>query len=150
MTQTPTEQKFDKSIERALRYAQDDCPEGAETLDRLKLLLFIKGKEYRRNNDPYHNFNEGAKLTGSTAMVVLSGFRLKHMISINDLIQDLDKGTFIDVHQVNEKFDDVLVYNLIELAYVENAGAKGSTMYRKFISTLKSKIHFIKLLNARV
>ena len=58
---TQIELNFELSIGRALNKALAENPEALETIERLKTLLLIKGKEYRRNNDPYHNFNEGGK-----------------------------------------------------------------------------------------
>ena len=49
---TQIEQKFEQSIENALYKALAENPEALETIERLKTLLLIKGKEYRRNNDP--------------------------------------------------------------------------------------------------
>ena len=37
-----------------------------KTLEDLENLLVKKGAEYVRNNDKFHNFNEGAKITGQT------------------------------------------------------------------------------------
>jgi hypothetical protein len=147
---TQTEKNFETSIERALIFAYPDCPDSGPTLDRLKELLFIKGKEYRRNNDPYHNFKEGAKLQNVRPMTVLNGFRLKHEISVADLLKDFNDHKPVSLDQVNEKFDDILVYTLIELAYVENEGEVSFAYYRKFIEVLKKKTKFIKNLNARI
>jgi hypothetical protein len=147
---TQAEQKFDNSVYIALRTAIKDFPEAVETLNRLSELIFTKGKEYRRNNDPYHNFKQGAKLQNVRPMTVLNGFRLKHEISVADLLKDFNKHKPVSLDQVNEKFDDILVYTLIELAYVENEGEVSFAYYRKFIEVLKKKTKFIKNINARV
>lgn len=85
-----------------------------DTLQKINTLLVEKGKEYRRNNDPYHNFNVGAQLTGQTREEVLRGFMLKHSISVEDLKNDLKEGKRILPSQVEEKYNDILVYLLIE------------------------------------
>lgn len=85
-----------------------------DTLRKINTLLVEKGKEYRRNNDPYHNFNVGAQLTGKTREEVLRGFMLKHLISVEDLKNDLKEGKRILASQVEEKYNDILVYILIE------------------------------------
>ena len=110
---TQVEQKFEQSIENALYKALAENPEALETIERLKTLLLIKGKEYRRNNDPYHNFNEGAKLMNVRPMTVLNFFRLKHVISIADLQKDFEDKKHVSVDQINEKYYDILVYTLI-------------------------------------
>lgn len=85
-----------------------------DTLRTMNSLLVEKGKEYRRNNDPYHNFNVGAQLTGQTREEVLRGFMLKHLISVEDLKNDLKEGKQISVSQIEEKYNDILVYLVIE------------------------------------
>jgi hypothetical protein len=89
-----------------------------ETLDNISSLLIVKGKEYRRNNDPFHNFNKGSKITGEIPEKVLKGFLLKHEISINDMVQDLDHGILPTKEKVNEKFNDNIIYLLIQKAMI--------------------------------
>ena len=84
------------------------------TLESIKDLLIVKGKEYRRKKNPYHNFEVGAKKTGKTRIEVLRGFALKHSISIDDMIEDFENGTLPNVEKVNEKYNDLITYLLIE------------------------------------
>ncbi len=84
------------------------------TLESIKDLLIVKGKEYRRKNNPYHNFEVGAEKTGKTRIEILRGFALKHSISIDDMIEDFDNGTPPNVEKVNEKYNDLITYLLIE------------------------------------
>ena len=142
------EQKFEQSIGRALNKALAENPEAFESIVRLRTLLLIKGEEYRRNNDPYHNFNEGAKLMGVRPMTVLNFFRLKHLISIADLQKDFEQGKEVSEAQVNEKYDDILVHTLIELAYIENENEAIFDSF-KFIEYLNAKLKFLKKINER-
>ena len=146
---TQVEQKFELSIGRALNKTLAENPEAIETIERLKTLLLIKGKEYRRNNDPYHNFNEGAKLMNVRPMTVLNFFRLKHVISITDLQKDFEQGKEVSEAQVNEKYDDILVYTLIELAYAENEKEASFEAFRSFTEYLNAKLNFLKKINDR-
>ena len=101
-------QDFDKVVEK--------------TIEHLRELLIVKGKEYRRNNNPFHNFESGADKTGLSREKVLDGFLLKHLISIDDMTNDLDSGIKPNKNQVEEKFDDVLIYTIIKKAMmIENA-----------------------------
>ena len=143
------EQKFEQSIGRALDKAVSENHEALETIERLKTLLLIKGKEYRRNNDPYHNFNEGAKLLSVRPMTVLDFFRLKHVISIADLQKDFEDKKHVSAHQINEKYDDILVYTLIELAYTENENEASFEVFRSFTEYLNAKLKFLKKINER-
>ena len=60
-----------------------------ETLNEIRETLIVKGKEYRRNNNPFHNFDVGAQRSGLIREKVLDGFLLKHEISIADITNDL-------------------------------------------------------------
>lgn len=140
------EKDFEQSIKRAIAKASQDHPKTETTLARLKELLIVKGKEYRRNNDPYHNFNEGAKLMNVRAMHVLNFFRLKHLISIADLLKDLEQGLKVSESQVNEKYNDILVYTLIELAYAENQKEASFQHYQSFETYLLAKNKMLKRL----
>ena len=141
---TQIEQKFEQSIGRALDRAVSENPAALETIERLKTLLLIKGKEYRRNSDPYHNFNEGAKRLNVRPMTVLDFFRLKHVISIADLQKDFEQGKEVSEAQINEKYDDILVYTLIELAYAENENEASFEAFRSFTEYLEAKLKFLK------
>lgn len=98
----PKEQQFEQQIEL--------------TLEHIKGLLIQKGKEYRRDNNPYHNFERGAELSGRTREEVLQGFLLKHLISVEDLRNDSKRGLYPDEAKIHEKYNDILVYFLIEKA----------------------------------
>jgi hypothetical protein len=89
-----------------------------ETLEKLQSLLVVKGKEYRRNGNPYHNFDEGAKNTGQIPEKVLHGFLLKHLISASDIRNDIELGVLPTIEKVEEKWNDILVYFLIEKAMI--------------------------------
>lgn len=84
-----------------------------ERLKKIRMSLLIKGKEYRRNNDPLHNFNRGAKLSGQSREKVLWGFALKHQISFLDILDDIDAGKFPTVETVDEKIGDLINYLIL-------------------------------------
>jgi len=86
------------------------------TIEELKELLLIKGKEYRRNNNPYHNFDRGAQITGNSREEVLQGFLLKHLISIEDIRNDMKLGITPNKENIEEKYNDILIYFMIEKA----------------------------------
>ena len=88
------------------------------TLSNIEKLLIEKGREYRRNNDPYHNFNEGSNISGEIPEKILDGFLLKHEISIRDMTNDLVKGIMPESGRVIEKFDDNIVYLIIKKAMI--------------------------------
>lgn len=89
-----------------------------DTLDKIKDLLIVKGKEYRRNNNVFHNFEEGAKINNCTREQALFGFLLKHIVSTNDIREDIAQGKLPKMSAVEEKYNDVLVYYLLEKASI--------------------------------
>lgn len=97
-----SEQEFEKVVD--------------ETLSQLRETLIVKAKEYRRNNNPFHNFEQGEKRSDRTREQVLDGFLLKHEISIADMTTDLANGKLPQQAAVNEKFNDNLIYLLIKKA----------------------------------
>ena len=101
-----TEKQFDEIVEFRLK--------------AIKETLIEKGKEYRRNNDPLHNFNIGAKITGTTREKVLWGFALKHHISVMDMIDDLDKDILPNPFSVEEKIGDLINYLILLEASIKD------------------------------
>jgi protein tyrosine/serine phosphatase len=110
---------IDENILKTLesRYQSDKFDQVVEeTLNELRKLLIIKGNEYLRNGNVYHNFEEGAKISGLSREKVLDGFLLKHEISIKDMTNDLDNGIVPSIEKITEKFNDNLIYLLIKKA----------------------------------
>ena len=89
-----------------------------ETLNQIKETLIVKGKEYRRNDNPFHNFDEGSKRSGLIREKVLDGMLLKHEISIADMTNDLEKGILPKIETVEEKFGDNLIYLILKKASI--------------------------------
>ncbi len=69
-----------------------------------------KAKEYSRNNDAFHNFNQGTQRTGEDPRLILYGMMLKHLISIDDIFADLRKGIETPMSVVDEKVGDAIIY----------------------------------------
>ena len=89
-----------------------------DTLEEIKYILTIKSKEYQRNNNPFHNFEEGSKRSGLIREKVLDGMLLKHEISIADMTNDLEKGILPKTETVEEKFGDNLIYLILKKASI--------------------------------
>lgn len=89
-----------------------------ETLNQIQNVLIEKGKEYRRNNNPFHNFEEGSKRSGLIREKVLDGMLLKHEISIADITNDLVDGILPKIETVEEKFGDNLIYLILKKASI--------------------------------
>lgn len=93
-----------------------------QRLDKIKEILEIKAKEYVRNEDRLHNFNVAAKMSNQTRESILwNGFALKHLVSLNDIINDLEKGKTNPINLVEEKIGDLINYLiLLEMCFKQN------------------------------
>lgn len=89
------------------------------TLTNCKETLIVKGKEYRRNGDPFHNFDRGSDVTGQTREDVIWGMALKHFISIQDMKNDLKFQKLPTKEVLDEKYGDLINYLLIEKASIQ-------------------------------
>ena len=91
-----------------------------EQLESCKQTLVVKGKEYRRNDNPLHNFDVGQQqsTTGETREEVIYGMARKHWISIQDIRNDIKEGKLPTKAMLDEKFGDFINYLLIEKASI--------------------------------
>lgn len=99
------------------------------TLDRIlkhiKSTLSAKSEEYVRGEDFMHNFNQGAKKTGEVRERIIEQFRLKHEISREDIIQDIENNCEIpDTGYLVEKYGDIINYYILELMSVLQRSSK--------------------------
>ena len=74
--------------------------------------------EYQRNNNPFHNFDKGVKITNKSREDVIWGFALKHFISIQDIKDDLKNGIIPSEELLDEKYGDLINYLLFEKASI--------------------------------
>ena len=89
-----------------------------DTIENIRDVLLIKSKEYQRNNNPFHNFEEGSKRSGLIREKVLDGMLLKHEISIADMTNDLAEGILPKIETIKEKFGDNLIYLILKKASI--------------------------------
>lgn len=94
-----TEQEFDALVEKRL--------------DLTREVLITKGKEYRRNSDPLHNFNVASKLNNTTREKALWGFATKHLVSFLDMLDDIEKNKLPKEEYVEEKIGDLINYLIL-------------------------------------
>lgn len=99
-----TDEKADEYIENILK--------------KIRTSLVVKAKEYVRNEDRMHNFNRASAKTGESRERAIRGFRLKHDVSVDDLLDDMDNGHIPTVEYVTEKYGDIINYNILELMSV--------------------------------
>ena len=83
-------------------------------MERTKNILKVKTKEYVRNGDRMHNFNKASIKNQEIRERTLAGMRLKHEVSIDDIIDDIELGLTPEEAVINEKFGDRLNYDILE------------------------------------
>ena len=88
-------------------------------LENLKNLLSIKNEEYSANNDRFHNFKRAAQIANITPEKALYGFLLKHLTSMNDIVDDIDNGKYPSINKLEEKCSDVVCYYILLEALIK-------------------------------
>lgn len=81
--------------------------------NKIAKTLVEKGKEYRRNNDPLHNFRVAAKVQNTTEEKALWGFAVKHYVSFLDILNDIERGLLPKEEVVDEKIGDLINYLIL-------------------------------------
>lgn len=101
-----------------------------------------KGKEYSRNDDRFHNFIRGGLMYGITKEQYLLYLMSKHIISINDMVKDLEVQRFSDSKQWLEKITDIIIYLMLLYAMqIEREKVSiDSVEDEKFYSDLSEKL----------
>lgn len=94
-----TSERFDEVVKRGL--------------NRSFTVLVEKAKEYAMDGDRLHNFNRGSQVSGESRERVLKGFMLKHLISVFDIIDNIDKGIIPTEEFIDEKIGDSINYLLL-------------------------------------
>lgn len=84
-----------------------------ERIKTIKKILSSKKEEYSRNGDRLSNFKKAALAQGITPEKALRGMWFKHIISIVDMIDDLDNCITHTYDQWNEKITDAINYLIL-------------------------------------
>ena len=83
-----------------------------QLIDRVRQTLHAKGKEYARD-DRLSNFKKSAHLQGITPEQALAGMLAKHIVSIYDLVADLNRDERIPMVRWHEKITDAISYLIL-------------------------------------
>lgn len=92
-------------------------------LELSKQILINKAKEYAKGDDNrMHNFDKASQITGECREKALFGFFLKHLVSVMDIIDDMNKRmTYVPAKElVDEKIGDFINYLLLLEASIED------------------------------
>jgi hypothetical protein len=72
-----------------------------------------KHKEYSRRGDKLHNFKEAGKINDCSPESALWGMVVKQVVSVKDLIADIEAGKTPSMIMVEEKISDVINYMVL-------------------------------------
>jgi hypothetical protein len=84
-----------------------------EHVEDLRASLREKAKEYAKEGDRLWNFKRAAALKRETPERALWGFFVKHIISVADMIDDIDRGVKTPAGLWEEKLRDVRNYAVL-------------------------------------
>lgn len=90
-------------------------------------VLLDKNREYSRNGERLHNFYVAAAMMGVTPEDALWGMAAKHIVSIQDMVDDVSGGKWCPSEaQVDEKIGDLMNYcHLLEALFADRREAQG-------------------------
>jgi hypothetical protein len=83
-------------------------------INRIKAVLVEKGREYQNGDkDVFHNFKVAARMKNITPEQALDGMLLKHLVSLQDIIDNTanDKAPTMEI--LDAKIGDVINYYLL-------------------------------------
>lgn len=81
--------------------------------NKIKSTLASKGKEYSTDDDKLHNFNKAGVRSGQSREKALMGMKLKHEISIDDILNKIDSGVYPSIEVIDEKIGDTINYLIL-------------------------------------
>lgn len=89
-------------------------------IEHCQKLLLSKGEEYSREGDRLHNFKSSARIDNTTPSRDLWGYWKKHITSLKDMVDDLDKGIFPSQKLIDDKLSDMINYSLLFEGIIED------------------------------
>ena len=82
-------------------------------------VLTQKGEEYSREGDRLWNFKRAAAKQGNTPAEALIGMKVKHDVSVDDMVDMLKRGVLPSREMVAEKIGDSINYLLLLEGLIE-------------------------------
>ncbi len=83
------------------------------------LLAGSKNEEYTRDGDKFHNFRVAAALDGETPEQALWGMWKKHIVSVRDMVHDIEAGRIPTEKTIDDKMTDMINYTLLMEGLIE-------------------------------
>ncbi len=85
----------------------------------IDLMFGEKDQEYSRNNDKLYNFKRAGEILRCTPEKALLGMLSKHLVSIIDIVEDIEKGRIPNQKILDEKCGDIINYIVLLQAILE-------------------------------
>ena len=84
-------------------------------LEQIRSTLVRKAGEYASNTDRLHNFKAAGAMLRSSAAQACLGFMTKHLVSVFDIVQEMDAGVIREGRneQIDEKVGDAINYLIL-------------------------------------
>ncbi len=83
---------------------------------RIKKVMCAKSKEYASGGNKLHNFDRAGRMRNKSPMEALRGMKLKHEVSIEDMLDGLKGGKTYPRAVWEEKFTDNINYQILQWA----------------------------------
>ena len=80
---------------------------------KIKDSLAKKAAEYADDKDRLHNFKVAADFMRCSQERALWGFLMKHLVSIQDLVDGADRGAPVNQAKIEEKLGDAINYLIL-------------------------------------
>lgn len=94
-----------------------------QRFDHCNRVLTEKGEEYSREGDRLWNFKRASAKQGNTPAEALMGMKVKHDVSVDDMVDALKRGVVPSKEAVAEKIGDSINYLLLLEGLIEEARA---------------------------
>ena len=79
----------------------------------LALMETAKGPEYSRGGDRFSNFRAAGRILGVKPTTALLGMLVKHLVSVIDIVKDIEEDRTVILAQLQEKLTDSINYLLL-------------------------------------
>ena len=89
---------------------------------KIRSVLSAKACEYASDDDRLHNFKKAACFTRETPSQVCTGFFLKHLVSVLDIVEEYARLDFRKSELVDEKIGDAINYLILLEALLTESG----------------------------
>ena len=90
-----------------------------QIITRTVNLLATKSAEYSTDKDKLWNFKQAAEKRHTTPEDALMGMKVKHDVSLDDIVSDLERGKLPSMKILEEKVTDSLNYIILLEALIK-------------------------------